>query len=97
MREIVTNDGWIRSRLSCHISQLKSDVFCWYHTRKICVFSDDFYSGSILFLTILSMKLCLHVEVRPHMCGKTWCGNVISHWWFVLCRFINLIGVAEEE
>jgi hypothetical protein len=31
------------------------------------VFSKDFGSDSILFLTILSMKQCMYIEVRPHI------------------------------
>jgi hypothetical protein len=36
--------------------------------RKICVFNDYAPSDNILFLTILSMKQCIYIEVRPHMC-----------------------------
>jgi hypothetical protein len=39
---------------------------------------------SILFLTILSIKECMCIEVRPYICENSWCGNVNSYWWFVL-------------
>jgi hypothetical protein len=42
----------------------------WCHTRNICVFGDDFFSDSILFLTILFMKQCMHTEARPYMCEQ---------------------------
>jgi hypothetical protein len=43
------------------------------------VFIDDFDSDSILFLTILSMRQCMYIEVRPHMCGDSRHENVNSH------------------
>jgi hypothetical protein len=33
--------------------------------------NDDFCSDSILFLTTLSMKQCMYIEVRPIMCGDS--------------------------
>jgi hypothetical protein len=42
---------------------------------------------------ILFMKQCMHIEVRPHMCGDARCGNVVIGG--VCCiGFINFIVVA---
>jgi hypothetical protein len=30
------------------------------------------------------MKQCMYIEVMPHICGDSRCGNVDWHWWFVL-------------
>jgi hypothetical protein len=36
--------------------------------QRICPFSDDFHSDSALILTI-SVKQCMDVGARPHVCG----------------------------
>jgi hypothetical protein len=51
----------------------------------MCVFIEDFVSDNVLFLTVLSMKQSMYIEVRPHICGDSVCENVNSLWWFVLC------------
>jgi hypothetical protein len=35
---------------------------------------------TVLFLTILSMKQWMYVEVRPHICGDSRCEYVNSLW-----------------
>jgi hypothetical protein len=40
------------------------------------VFSDDFCSESILFVTILlPMRQCMYIETRRHMCRGIRCGK----------------------
>jgi hypothetical protein len=36
-------------------------------------------------LTCPSVALCMCVEVRPHICGDSGCGNVNTRWRFMLC------------
>jgi hypothetical protein len=43
------------------------------------------------------MKQCMYIEVRPHMCGDSGCGNVNSHWWFVLCWLYKYYWCLETE
>jgi hypothetical protein len=52
--------------------------------QKMFGFSEDFGSDSILFLTILSLKQCMYIEVRLHVCGDSRCENLNSLWWLVL-------------
>jgi hypothetical protein len=67
--------------IHCPVFYLKTQCVL----QKICVFSEDFASDSNLFLTILSMKQCVYVDVRPHMCGDSRCEKVNSLWLLVLC------------
>jgi hypothetical protein len=46
-------------------------VFSAGAIQRISVFGEDFGSDSILFLTILSMKQCMYVDVMPHECGDS--------------------------
>jgi hypothetical protein len=41
-----------------------------YHTiKRICLFTDDFYSDSTLILTTVAVKQCMDIGSRPHVCG----------------------------
>jgi hypothetical protein len=34
----------------------------------------------------------MHINVKPHMCADSKCGNVNSQRWFLLCRLYQLYG-----
>jgi hypothetical protein len=43
-------------------------------TTTVLDISEDFGSDSILIM--LSMKQCMYIEVRPHMCGDSRCKTI---------------------
>jgi hypothetical protein len=47
--------------------------------KNIVVLEMSFGSDDILFLTTLSIKQWMYVELRPHMCADSRCVNVNSH------------------
>jgi hypothetical protein len=47
--------------------------------------SELFLLDRILFLIVLSMKECMHIDVRPRLFRGSRCGNVNSCCSFVLC------------
>jgi hypothetical protein len=44
---------------------------CFYvgTLQRTCLYYDDFYSESTLILTTISMKYCMDIGARPHVCG----------------------------